>query len=160
MQRRRNQPGQRGGQGSPERSLDSLWPNYLKGGYFDDQGNLRPEYLSRERVLHLAKEIANARPYLTTHQIRRFFNHCRRIETKLKAGKATWEQVRAEFMRLDSVAADALGKKQPKIPRLFHDFIMRNVAAVKNKKDFLEGFMPHFEALVGFGQQHFKEERR
>lgn len=105
-----------------------------------------------------AREMAQASPHLTPHQLRRFFNHCRRLETRLKAGKATWEQLRAQFMRLDYVAADALEKR--KIPQIFHDFIARNVAAVKDHKDFLEGFMPHFEALVGFGQEFFKEERR
>ncbi len=34
------------------------------------------------------------------------------------------------------------------------------VAAVKNEKDFLKGFLPHFEALVGFGSQFFKERER
>ena len=57
-------------------------------------------------------------------------------------------------------AADAFGKMPPKIPEIFHDFIKSNVAAVKNEKDFLKGFLPHFEALVGFGSQYFKERER
>ncbi len=43
---------------------------------------------------------------------------------------------------------------------IFHDFIRHNVAAVKTEKDFLEGFLPHFEALVGFGTPLFRERER
>src|ERR1700722_18962857 len=31
----------------PEDVLERRWPNYLQGGYFDDQGNLKIEYVSR-----------------------------------------------------------------------------------------------------------------
>ncbi len=55
--------------------------------------------------------------------------------------------------------ADARGKSQPKIPDLFADFIQRNVDAVKTQKDFLFGFLPHFEALIGFGTSHLQRER-
>jgi hypothetical protein len=48
---------------------------------------------------------------------------------------------------------------QPKIPEIFHDFIVENVALVRSEKDFLDGFLPHFAALVGFGTRHFKRER-
>jgi hypothetical protein len=43
---------------------------------------------------------------------------------------------------------------------LFHDFIRRNVAAVHSEKEFLQGFLPHFEALVGFGSLHLKKSER
>jgi CRISPR type III-A-associated protein Csm2 len=97
---------------------------------------------------------------MTMHQIRRFFQHCRAIEAKVRAGTATWAAEEAAFRQLDVAAADAFGKSPPKIPELFHDFVKSNVAAVKNEKDFLKGFLPHFEALVGFGSRFFKERER
>jgi CRISPR type III-A-associated protein Csm2 len=138
-----------------EKSLSDI----LRGsGYFDAAGNLRMEFVLRDRLVPIAKDLANAKPPLTAHQLRRFFQHCRAIEAKLRAKTSTWAAEEPAFRQLDVAAADASGKN--KIPQLFHDFIQYNVAAVKNEKDFLKGFLPHFEALVGFGSQYFKERER
>ena len=152
--------GQGGGFERDQKSLDQIWPGYLKEGYFDAQGNLRLEYVSRDNMKPLTQGMAEGRPALTTNQLRRYFGHCRMIETKIRAKNATWQQLRSEFLKLDITAADAIGRDTPKIPKLFHDFIRRNVSSVKNEKDFLEGFLPHFEALVGFGSTYFRNERR
>ncbi len=141
-----------------ERSLDELWPDYLKSGYFDEKKNLWPELVSRARVEPLAKAMKYSKPELTSSQARRFFQHCRAIEARLRdPEKSSWEQERGTFMMLDIAASDALGKSTSKIPRLFHDFIQRNVKAVKNGDDFRKGFLPHFEALIGFGAQYFRD---
>ncbi len=131
-------------------------------GYFDANGNLRLEFVDRECMQDLAEKMCNDWPRdgKPTHQVRRFFQHCRAIEAKLRAKTSTWLAEEATFRLLDAAAADALGKDKPKIPVLFHDFIKLNIAAVKNEKDFLKGFLPHFEALVGFGSQPFKERER
>ncbi len=131
-----------------------------QSGYFDSAGNLRIEFVARDNVMPLAEEMSKAKPPLTIHQVRRFFQHCRAIEAKLRANTSTWAAEEAAFRQLDVAAADAFGKEQPKIPQMFHDFIQSNVAAVKNETDFLKGFLPHFEALVGFGSQYFKERER
>ncbi len=148
-----------------EKRLDELWPNYLAGGYFDgrdEKGNpkLKLEFVSREKVEPLVKAMSQAWPQLTMHQLRRFFQHCRATEAKLKQKATSWESEQTNFAKLDSAAADAYGKTQKKIPRLFHDFIKLNVAAVNSEEDFLKGFLPHFEALVGFGAQHLNERDR
>lgn len=167
------QPNPKFGGGQGAASLTQLWPKYLEGGYFDEAGHLKPEYVSRcvpgDEVLEESKQhgaeplirtMANSDPPLTTGQIRRFFGHCRALETRIKTGGSTWESVRSEFLKLDVAAADAAGKKpKAKIPALFHDFIRRNVAAVKTEKDFLHGFLPHFEALLGFGSMHLQKEK-
>jgi CRISPR type III-A-associated protein Csm2 len=159
------------GDRQPEKRLEELWPDYLRGGYFDgkdeqEQPRLKIEYVAREKVEPLVREMSEAWPHLTMHQLRRFFQHCRAIEARLKQSSSQdeqaklWASERANFAKLDSAAADAFGKSQKKIPRLFHDFIQRNVAAVKTEKDFLKGFLPHFEALVGFSAQHLNERDR
>lgn len=144
----------------PVSSEEALSDILMNRGYFDEVGNLRPEFVSRDRLVPLVEELSNAKPSLTMHQVRRFFQHCRAIEAKLRAKESTWAGEEAAFRKLDVAAADAFGKSQKKIPQLFHEFIKLNVAAVKNEKDFLEGFLPHFEALVGFGAQHFRERER
>ena len=141
-------------------TLDQLWPNYLQGGYFDDDGNLRIELVARARIVPLAEAMSQARPPLTMHQIRRFFQHCRAIEAKIRAKSSSWAAEQASFLYLDAAAADAAAKSPKRIPALFHDFIERNVAAVKTEKDFLKGFLPHFEALIGFGNRFFQDRER
>lgn len=142
------------------RTLEQIWPGYLQGGYFDNNGSLKAEYVSRATVDPLVQAMGQAFPPLTTHQLRRFFQHCRAIEARLKAKQAAWDALNADFRKLDVAAADAFGKSTKKIPLLFHDFIRRNVAAVSGEKDFVHGFIPHFEALVGFGAQHLRERER
>jgi CRISPR type III-A-associated protein Csm2 len=140
--------------------VGQLWPEYLQGGYFDTEGNLRLEYVTRERLEPLARAMADAHDKpLTINQVRRFFQHCRRIEAQLSAGEATWPEVAPKIVFLDAAAQYAYGKEPRKIPALFKDFIRRNIAAVGNANDFGRGFLPHFEALVGFGSGYIKRER-
>jgi len=134
------------------------WPDCVEDGYFVNDC-LNPGYVVRERMEELARDMAKAHPPLTTHQVRRFFQHCRAIEARLRAKTSNWVCEQAAFKKLDVAVADALGKSPPKVPEIFHDFIQKNVAAVNNEKDFLDGFLPHFEALVGFGSAYFRNDR-
>jgi hypothetical protein len=142
----RRRPEQR----SPER-IEDLFPDYLRQGYFDGD-RLRGELLDRTRMDPLARTMAHAHPALTSHQIRRFFQHCRKIQSRLRAGFA-WSEEEAEFRKIDAFAADARAKE--KAPPIFEDFVRRNVAAVRGERDFTKGFMAHFEALLGFGARYF-----
>jgi len=170
-------PARPGSPPGPERSaiedvLERRWPNYLQGGYFDEQGTLKIEYVSRclpgeeglpdiqqHGVERFVLAMANGEPPLTSGQLRRFFQHCRGLEARLKSGAAGWPRLRPQFEFLDAAAADAYGKQPRKIPDVFYHFIRRNVAAVKSEKDFREGFLPHFEALVGFASLHLPKDR-
>lgn len=143
----------------PQTTEEPLSDILRRSGYFDADGNLRIEFVARDKIMPLAEQMRRATPPLTMHQIRRFFQHCRGIEARLRAGTSSWEFERSRhFSTLDRTAADALGKSPPKIPQIFHDFILHNVASVQTKKDFLDGFLPHFEALVAFATL-FPEER-
>lgn len=148
----------------PEQSLRELWPDYLNGGYFDSGGGLRPELTGRSQSEELARSMARSRPGLTPHQARRFFQHCRMIEARLckvrgREREEAWRRVREQVQRLDVFAADALAKRPAKIPRLFHDFIRANVEQIETCDDFLRGFLPHFEALMGFGARFLNRNR-
>ena len=158
---RRDRGPQRSG-GSPQQrqqepKLDSLWPGYLRNGYFGEAGGLRPELVNRHRMEQLAREMAAAHPGLTPHQARRFFQHCRAIESRLRVAPSSWPSEHEQVLKLDVFAADALAK--PKIPLLFHEFIRANVERVSSEEQFLRGFLPHFEALLGFGAQFFNRNR-
>jgi CRISPR type III-A-associated protein Csm2 len=144
----------------PPQTVGELWQNYLEGGYFTAEGHLRRDYVDRDRVEPLVKAMSRGQPELTQHQLRRFFQHCRALEARLRARQATWQALEADFCKLDAASADAYGKSPPKIPPLFYDFIRRNVTAVRSERDFLAGFLPHFEALVGFASLHLKKSER
>ena len=156
----------RSGGSPPERRLTDVWPRYLEGGYFEgEEKNLRLEYVERLKMEEIAQLMASARPALTSNQLRRFFGHSRAVEAQLRAAQNRgdtdgWARLMPLFQKLDVAAADARSKTEAKIPQSFHDFIMLNVRAVHNERDFLEGFLPHFEALVGFGSKYLDRERR
>jgi CRISPR type III-A-associated protein Csm2 len=148
------------GSARPDPAPETKWPDCLEDGYFDTFGHLLPGYVERERMEQLARDMAESQPALTMSQVRRFFQHCRTIEARLRARTSTWEVEYAHFRQLDVAAADAFGKSPKKIPEMFHNFVKKNVAAVRTEKDFLDGFLPHFEALVGFGAGVFPKSER
>ena len=143
-------------QNGPE-TVEKVWPCYLDGGYFNPDGSLKIKYVSREQVEFLVRTMCQVENGLTSHQIRRYFGHCRAIEIRMKSGGASWAEVLPEIKKLDIAADDGFAKRPRKIPPLFRDFIKRNVATIKAEKDFLKGFLPHFEAIVGFGRIYFKK---
>lgn len=133
----------------------------LPGSYLDiDEKNrryLQPAFVAKNTIDPLARQLGQAR--LTTGQLRRFFNHCRQIERRLRIENESWEQVSATFQALSSHAQYACSAD--KIPREFAVFIDTNVRRVETdsnaREAFLRGFMPHFEALVGFASAHLRE---
>ena len=92
--------------------------------------------------------------------MRRFYNYCRSIERQLKVEGRSWEQAAADFEKLVFHAQYA--QSSDKIPWEFRQFIDANVGRVKaaegrQREAFLDGFLPHFEALVGFAAAHLRE---
>lgn len=147
-----------GGSSPPKGDLPKLPNSYFE---VDNKGQsyLQPVFVSKKNVDPLAKQLAcRSNPKLTTGQMRRFFNHCREIERRLKVDGESWHQVSAGFEALCYHAQNA--KSAGKIPKEFQDFIDDNVKRVGFAKEperaFLDGFLPHFEALVGFGAAHMK----
>ncbi len=135
------------------------------GSYFetDNQGRsyLQPDFVSKKNVDPLAQQLAyRSNPKLTTGQMRRFFNHCRELERQLKVDNESWHQVAAGFEALCYHAQNAVAAH--KIPGEFQDFIDDNVKRVGSAKEperaFLDGFLPHFEALVGFGAKYMRKD--
>lgn len=123
---------------------------------------LQPVFVSKQSVGRLARILGEeSRPKLTTGQMRRFFNHCREIERRLKVDGESWHQVSAGFESLCYHAQNAQSARPSKIPKEFREFIDKNVNRVVSAEEpemaFLDGFLPHFEALVGFGAAYLRE---
>lgn len=126
---------------------------------------LRTDFVSRAKMDALARFLTGDDRYtkLTTGQARRFFNHCREIERRLTIEGESWSEVAASFQSLSAHAQYASSGQTPKIPYEFQRFIDDNVDRVSsadNPRDaFLRGFLPHFEALVGFGAAYMRDNR-
>jgi len=120
---------------------------YLREGYFDAKGNLRPEVIT-DLAEEAARALGNARPGMASTQLRRFYNKTRFIKQKLDTG-TPWDKVVSDIHSLKRDAANAVGKENA--PRIFKDFIDVNVQlAVQNKESFIRGFLQHFESVVAY----------
>lgn len=121
-------------------------PNFPEDypNYFDSAGNLKCEY-----VTDLAQMIADnlGRGKLTTHQLRAFYNHVKRLHVSLKKGRP-FAEVYPEIRKLKPFAEERAQKG--KIPAYFRDFIFRNVDKVRDQNTFLKGFVEHFQAVVAY----------
>ncbi len=129
----------------------------------DDHGKsyLQSVFVSKKKLDPFARLLGSrANPRLTSGQMRRFFNHCREVERRVKIEGESWERVAASFEALCYHAQNAVSAH--KIPKEFQDFIDVNVRRVVSDNEperaFLDGFLPHFEALVGFGTAHMKRD--
>lgn len=133
-------------------SLSGLPTDYLAQGYFDEEGNLFERYIVKDGDADdIAKQLGSDKPAMTNHQLRRFYNHVRAAENRLQMSN-NFEAVYIDLKKLDPFVAEAKGKG--KIPDLFYKFMTKNLASVKTEKDFLKGFLDHFQAVVAFFTFH------
>ena len=148
----------------PDRSEHREASRFPSGYFGADEENrryLQPAFVARNTVDPLARQLGrHARPALTTGQMRRFFNHCRELERRLQADGERWEQVAAKFEALCSHAqyAQSVRKVPVEFARFIDDNVKRVVTDSNPREAFLRGFLPHFEALVGFGAAHMRKD--
>lgn len=125
-----------------------LRAGYLEGGYFTQDGNLRPDVI-QEDAEYVANMLAQATVRdFSVSQFRRFYDHVKALEKKLDLMDGNFRAVEGELKMLKAFAADARAKD--KVPEIFHEFITANVDLVMNKKDFLQGFIPHLQAVLAY----------
>ena len=134
-QHRGKNPGSRG-----------LPQGYLREGYFSSDGHIREELLTTTAEA-VAKSFGEAFPKLTTGQLRRFYGHVKTAEKSYQYSGDERKLV-LDIKALASFVAEAQGKK--KVPREFYKFIKINTEKVQSDRDVLRGFMPHFQAAVGY----------
>ena len=140
--------------GHNSRSFEQNLPEgYLKDGYFDIvKGDRDSKKLKRELILNVAQKISidigNARPELKGSQLRKYYDYSVNINEKLKKLNGSFDMVESDVAKLKIFVADGLTKK--KIPKIFYDFISKNVEMIKNADDFNKGFIEHFQAVVAY----------
>ena len=128
----------------------TLPPGYLVGGYFDQKGNMKKEYLV-EFADAVAKGLGIAYPAMSSSQLRKFYQHTKSAAMKLNY--SSFQSVQGDIIKLLPFTAEAKGKQ--KVPDIFYRFIKMNLENVRNEKDFLDGFMEHFQAVVAFFTYHY-----
>lgn len=125
-----------------------LRAGYLEGGYFAEDDNLRPQVM-QEDAEYVANMLAQARARdFSVSQFRRFYDHVKALEKKLDLMDGNFRAIEGELRMLKAFAADARAKD--KVPEIFREFITANVDLVMNKKDFLQGFIPHLQAVLAY----------
>ncbi|MBU4320220.1 MAG: type III-A CRISPR-associated protein Csm2 [Nitrospinae bacterium] len=129
-------------------SLPSDYLSKLAKGYFDEKGYLWEDFLTT-----MAKDVAKSfGTKLKSHQLRRFYGHAKAAEIRLKMTE-DWDAVNVDVKKLEPFVSEAKGKD--KIPQSFYEFIEKNIKAIKKRKDFEEGFMEHFQAVVAYFTYHY-----
>jgi len=131
-----------------------LSPNYLTNAYFDTKGNLFEELVTTSAE-DIAEKLGKAKPQMTKHQLRRFYNHVKSLDRKLDLTN-DYQTINTELKMLISYASNAACKSSPSIPRIFEKFIRKNLEMVKDAKTF-RGFIEHFQAVVGFCECYLKK---
>jgi CRISPR type III-A-associated protein Csm2 len=115
--------------------------------YFDADGNLKCEYvtdLAQTIAAHLGQE---RQPQMTTHQLRAFYSHVKRLESSMSSDRP-FKEIYPDICKLKPFAEERSAKG--KIPRYFVEFICRNVDKAIDQKSFQSGFIEHFQALVAY----------
>jgi CRISPR/Cas system CSM-associated protein Csm2 small subunit len=136
-------------------SHQGLPQGYLVNGYFDSKGNLF-EPLITTWAEEVAKDLGRGYPEMKKHQLRRFYNHAKALERKLDL-TFDYDSINADLKILISYVSNAACAKPPKVPRIFEEFIRKNLSYVKDSKSF-HGFLDHFQAVVGFCECYLKKD--
>ncbi len=132
---------------------NDFFENYLKSireGYFKDDS------LKKELIIDYPQKLASLfqkkfdvnKPT----QIRKYYDQCRlKIEGPFKVRK-NFEYAIAELYKMIPLINNA--KMKGLITNEFYLFMENNIyEAVKSPKNFIEGFMPHFQSLIGYYKQ-------
>ncbi len=145
---RGNAPGRNGGEPDSEQLLipDRIVTYFEETVKPGQRPVLRAQLLDDE-ASSVAKEIKT----LPASQLRRFYASVLSLKRELEVNPAgaTDGLVLARLALLKAHAAYAK-KRMKGVPDAFIKFIVRHVASVKTRDDFLYGFAPCFEAVVAY----------
>jgi CRISPR type III-A-associated protein Csm2 len=149
-------------QSSGQGGGSSKVPPQPSGGYFEEPkdpakpGPLKLYYVEKDVLDAMVQDFE--RDGLKMHQLRRFYNHCARIRKRLRNGESDWDHEKENVVRLTTFTASAKGAK--KIRDGFRNFLDYHVTSmIHSERDFLDGFMKHFEGVVGFASLYLRTDK-
>jgi len=128
--------------------------NELKKGYFTPNGVLKKDFI----ILYpdiIADNLSSGR--MTYTQIRNFYDYVLIAANTYRYAKdagddsdETKEKLLLKIKRLDGMITYALARDNPSVTEEFRRFILANVEVCNTIEDVVNGFLPHFEGIVGY----------
>lgn len=119
----------------------------LKSGYFDESNCLKEELIIEHPKI-LASYFSKDKDKNKSSQIRKFFDQCKLIESKHKISK-NFDCNKTELLQILPLANNS--KEKGHITNDFYKFLEINInEAIKSENNFLKGFIPHFQSLIGY----------
>ncbi|MBS1517942.1 MAG: type III-A CRISPR-associated protein Csm2 [Bacteroidetes bacterium] len=125
----------------------------FKKGYFNEESSEEKRYnLKKELIIDFPQMLANffsINPNINkSSQIRKYFDQCKIIESKLKISN-DFNRAVTELLQIIPLANSAKEKKHISIE--FYKFLETNIMeAIKSDENFKKGFIPHFQSLIGY----------
>lgn len=149
-----NRGGGYGGRGryqQNQREEFRLSEGYLKNGYFNDTptGKAIKTSLMMKTARDIAEGLYSAWPQIKKSQLRKYYDYCKNLQAKMEFKKVGFEVIQPGFAKLLGHATNASNKSPKLVPRLFVDFVERNINTVKDADDF-NAFVEHFEMIVAY----------
>jgi hypothetical protein len=132
---------------------NDLFENYLKSlevGYFEDDS------LKKVMIIDFPQKLAEMFQKKSDinkpTQIRKYYDQCKlRIEGPFKVRK-DFNSAKSELLKMIPLINNA--KMKNHISNEFYLFMEKNIyEAIKSPKNLIEGFMPHFQSLIGYYKQ-------
>lgn len=119
----------------------------INDGYFNEKECLK-ESLIIKYPQYLANLFSKDQKINKPTQIRKYYDYCKNLEGILKI-KNDFSCIIPDLYQLIPLTNNAMNKGN--ISNAFRDFLEINInQAVKSEKNFLDGFMPHFQSLIGY----------
>jgi len=130
--------------------------SFLKDGYYDTEGNLRPEILD-EKALELARCFGPKGGFnkVSSSQMRRFFGDVRELEASLRKknidfGSSKEKHIRGYMATIKMLKSKlAYAKGRGNISHAFAKTLTAAIDQIKAPRDF-KAFVLFFESIMGF----------
>ncbi|MEM3373495.1 MAG: type III-A CRISPR-associated protein Csm2 [Candidatus Anstonellales archaeon] len=128
-------------------SLPIEYEQEIDDGYFNKEDRLKESLIIK--YPQMLSVIFTSEPKKNKpSQIRKYYDYCKNLEGILKI-KNNFNAILPDLYQLIPLTINAMNKDH--ISNTFKDFIEINInLAVKSEKNFTEGFLPHFQALIGY----------
>lgn len=128
-------------------TLPSDYENEINQGYFDSEGCLKENMIIQFPQM-LARLFTIDQKINKPTQVRKYYDHCKYLEGIFKTRK-DFNHIKPELLQLIPLTNNAVSKGH--ISNSFRDFIEINInQAVFSEKNFIDGFLPHFQSLIGY----------
>lgn len=143
----------------PQGHFDQYLDDLKAKGYFNDKGYLRTELLV-EDAEWVAKQMVAAK--VTMGQLRKFFTMARGMQNRLSI-QNDFDALIPEIASFHKHAIAVVGradKDKKSYMKSLREFIDINSSiARQDQKNFLKGFIPHFESVIAYFTFHNNEEK-